>query len=653
MPGTFSPGKSELFWCDQCHLPLLSHECSACKSPGRKIELSPPGDIRLCSKRGREILSGLFAEIYGCSDLLEDRIILLNKIAGQDRRDQVILDGRHIANLWFDVPAQSFRLDLESWGAALLASRTNKGLVIGDEKALKGHIKGKWLAEDAIISGPDKLAEGDNLILKMGKFSGVGVARKRKDGTISIRIKDVTKSSFLLSDRKPSIQEAIAANIDHLKALERAALKEMKSYLSRNRLPLNVSFSGGKDSLACLCLAEKLTSRPEIIFINTGLEFPETVEYVRDTARARRLRLKEIEAESSFFQQINIFGPPAKDYRWCCKTNKLGPMTDFLKKSYPKGCVTIEGRRIYESFNRSRIRSVERNPYVPGQTTLAPIRSWRALEVMLYIYWKGIEPNPLYQEDLERIGCWLCPAALQSEFHALKATHPRLYQNWTAWLYDWARKNDLDRRYIDWGFWRWKRHPPKIRELAAEHNLDLSLAAAVGGEVELRAVRGRSPCGLEYSIEAMLSAPQNHPFASVAGALSILGEVKYAEELGAAVVETDKGRISVFANGQIMIIAGKEEAEELLQSVCRTILRVQLCTGCRICEKNCPRGAISVSHTLAVDGNKCNRCQKCSQGCIAEERAGRIMDHAAQTAKSSSFRDREGSVREFEDNNCL
>ena len=641
MPGTFTPGKSELFWCDQCNLPLLSHECSACKGPGRKIELSPPGDIRLCSKRGRDILSGLFFEIYGCSDLLEGRIILLNKIAGLDRRDQVILDGRHIATLWFDVPAQSFRLDLESWGAALLTDRANKGLVIGDEKGLKGHIKGKWLAEDAIISGPDQLADGDNLVLKMGKLSGVGVARKRKDGKISIRIKDVTKSSFVLSDRKPSIQEAVEANIDHLKALERAALREMKSYLSRNRLPVNVSFSGGKDSLACLCLAEKLTSRPEIIFINTGLEFPETVEYVRETARARRLRLKEIDASSSFFQQVNIFGPPAKDYRWCCKTNKLGPMTDFLKKSYPKGCVTIEGRRIYESFNRSSIRSVERNPYVPGQTTLAPIRNWRALEVMLYIYWKGIEPNPLYQEDLERIGCWLCPAALQSEFHALKATHPKLYQSWTAWLYDWARQNSLDKRYIDWGFWRWKRHPPKIKELAKEKNIDLSLGAAGRDEVELNVVRGRSPCGLEYSIEARLSVPQNHPFSSVVAALPMLGETKYAEELGAAVVKADKGRISVFANGQIMIIAEKEAAEELLQSVCRTVLRVQMCTGCRICERNCPRGAISVSDTIAVDGKKCNRCQKCAKGCIAEERAGRILN-AAKTAKSSSIRSREG-----------
>ncbi|MDD1731277.1 MAG: phosphoadenosine phosphosulfate reductase [Methanosaeta sp. NSM2] len=647
MPKTFTPGKSELFWCDQCNLPLLSDECSACKSPGRKIEISPPGDIRLCSERGRDILLKLFDEVYGCSDFLEGRIILLNKIAGLDRRDQVILDGRHIATLWFDVPSESFRLDLEPWGAALLANRANKGLVTCDERALKGHIKGKWLAEEAIIRGPARLQEGDNLVLRIGKFSAVGVARQRADGRISIRIKDVTKSSFIHSEKRPAIQDAVAANVNQLKALEKAALSEIKSYLSRNRLPVNVSFSGGKDSLACLCLAEKVISRPEILFINTGLEFPETVNYVREIAESRKLRLKEIKAESSFFEQVEIFGPPAKDYRWCCKTNKLGPMTDFLKRNYPKGCVTIEGRRIYESFNRSTIGSVERNPYVPGQTTLAPIRSWRALEVMFYIYWKDIEPNPLYQEDFERIGCWLCPAALQSEFAALKATHPMLYQRWKAWLYDWAGENNLDHRYIDWGFWRWKRHPPKIRELATEHNIDLVLGTSGRDDVQLRAVRGRSPCGLEYSIEATLSSPQNHPFASVAGALPILGEVKYAEELGAAVVETDKGRISVFANGQIMIIAGKDEAEELLQSVCRTILRSQFCTRCKICEKNCPRGAISVSDAISIDGNKCDRCQKCAKGCIADERARRIMAGIAQKPKSSPGDwNRDGSIRE-------
>ena len=157
-------------------------------------------------------------------------------------------------------------------------------------------------------------------------------------------------------------------------------------------------------------------------------------------------------------------------------------MTTFLREHYPKGCVTIEGRRIYESFNRSTIKAVERNPYVPGQTTLSPIRNWRALEVMLYIRWNRLQPNPLYEEDFERIGCWLCPASLQSEFAHLKESHPQLYDQWTACLQQWAKENNLDKRYIDWGFWRWKRHPPKMLEMAREHNMDLFMRAEEKGE---------------------------------------------------------------------------------------------------------------------------------------------------------------------------
>lgn len=621
---TFSPGKSELFWCDNCSLPLLSEKCSACSSFGRRMELAPPGDIRLGSRAARELLSDLFTQNYGCSNFLEGRIILLNKIAGLDRRDQVILEGRHIATLWFDVTAGCHKLDLETAGAALLSGIAKKGLVICDDSILKGHIKGKWLAEEKIISGPSALDEGDNVILKIGKFSGVGVVRTRADGSKSIRIKDVAKSDFALSEKKPTLEDAVCANATALRSLERAALNEIKDYLSRNRLSVNVSFSGGKDSLACLCLAQKALSRPEILFINTGLEFPETVEYVRQLCRTHKLRLQEIKGESDFFEQVKIFGPPAKDFRWCCKTSKLGPMTTFLKEHYPKGCVTIEGRRIYESFNRSAIKAVERNPYVPSQTTLAPIRSWRSLEVMLYIYSNKMLPNPLYEEDFERIGCWLCPAALQSEFASLKITHPQLYERWTASLHEWADENKLDKRYIDWGFWRWKRHPPKMLEMAKEHGISLQAGTAKKEEITLQAAAGRSPCGLEYSVEATLGAPQNHPFSAVAGALNVLGEVNYAEDLGAAVIKTEKGRATVFANGHIMIIAGKEQAEELLREIFQAVLRVQMCTRCKICEKNCKRGAITVAETISIDEKKCHHCGKCAKGCIAADQAAKI-----------------------------
>ena len=620
---SFSPGISELFWCNDCNLPLLSERCSLCRQPGRRIPLSPPGDVRLCSPRGRELLRELFLHNWGAADFLDNRLILLNKIAGMDRRDQVILDGRHIATLWFDITEDRQRLDLEIAGAALLKERAKRNLVICHESLLKGHIKGKWLARDQIIGPLPSLEEGESLVLKIGKFSAVGTVRQRDDGP-AIRIKDVTQSDFVLREGSFTQEMAVLANEDHLKRLERESLAEVRDYLSRNRLPVNISFSGGKDSLASLILAQKLLPRIEVLFINTGLEFPETVQYVRELCLRRKLRLHEIRAESDFFQQVKIFGPPAKDYRWCCKSNKLGPMTAFLAGQYPRGCVTIEGRRIFESFNRSAIKGVERNPYVPGQTMLSPIRDWRALEVMLYIHWNGELPNPLYQEDYERIGCWLCPASPQSELSRLRESHPDLYRQWISCLHQWREENGLDRRYIDWGFWRWRRHPPKMTEIAAAHGIDLARRGGPGEELSFQAVRGRSPCGLEYSIEATLSFPQNHPFSSVANALGILGRVKYEEDMGAALLRTESGRATIFANGHILVIAGRAEAEELLQRVVEVMLRVQMCTKCGICTKNCRQGAITLQDTLIVDQERCNHCGRCSRGCIAVNEAKRI-----------------------------
>lgn len=622
---TFSPGKSELFWCQKCNLPLLSARCSICNSPGTPVPLSPPGDVRLCSPAARELLRDLFTQNYKYADFLDGRIILLNKIAGIDRRDQVILDGCHIATLWFDVTTASHKLDLETAGASLLSRNAKKNIVNCHDSILKGHIKGKWLAQEMIASQPEVLNEGDNVILKIGKFAGVGVVRKRGDGSKSIRIKDVTQRDFVPKDNLSTLEDAILANEEYLKSLEKTAIGEIKDYLSRTRLPVNVSFSGGKDSLASLILSRKVLTRIEVLFINTGLEFPETVEYVHEFCRSHKLRLQEIKAEGNFFLQVQNFGPPAKDFRWCCKTNKLGPMTSFLEQHYPRGCVTIEGRRIYESFNRSTIKAVERNPYVPSQTTLSPIRNWRAMEVMLYIYWNRLEPNPLYEEDFERIGCWLCPASLQSEFHHMKRSHPELHGQWTRHLQAWASANNLDERYIDWGFWRWKRHPPKMIEMALDHRIDLQPSGVEKKEIELQAVRGRSPCGLEYSIEATLTVPQNHPFSAVAGALRMLGDVKYEEDLGAAVVKTDYGRATAFANGHILIIAGRLEAEELLRRVSETILRVQMCTRCRICMKNCNQKAITVNDTITIDENLCNRCGRCASGCIAVDQAAKIF----------------------------
>ena len=78
----------------------------------------------------------------------------------------------------------------------------------------------------------------------------------------------------------------------------------------------------------------------------------------------------------------------------------------------------------------------------------------------------------------------------------MKITHPQLYDRWTSSLREWADKNKLDKRYIDWGFWRWKRHPPKMLEIAKEHKINLQARADKKDEITLQAAVGRSPCGL-------------------------------------------------------------------------------------------------------------------------------------------------------------
>jgi len=623
---TFAPGESDIFWCQTCNVPLLSERCSTCGGSGKVIHLSPPADVRLCSSSCRELLKELFESSYGYADFLDDRIILLNKIAGIDRRDQVILDGFHIATLWFDITSNAYKLDLELLGAALIASKAVKNVVACRESLLKGHIKGKWIERENIERQPDDLVEGDSVILKIGKYVGVGTVRRRGDGSLSIRIKDVTQREFRLNECIPTLEDVVEANEGHLKKLEKSAVKELNDYISRTKLPVNISFSGGKDSLVALNIGLKAKPNAEVLFINTQLEFPETVEYVHDFCSRRNLKLHEIKGiESDFFEEIKSFGPPAKDFRWCCKTNKLGPLTTFIQQQYPKGCVTVEGRRIYESFSRSKIGAVEKNPYVPNQTTLCPIRNWKALEVMLYISWNKLPQNPLYEKDYERIGCWLCPASLQSELENTKRTHPQLYEQWNSCLQTWALENRLDTRYIDWGFWRWKRHPPKIAEIAKAHDVSLKVSPKKQKDIRLDFVEGRSPCGVKHSIECNLTVPQNYPFGRVANALSMLGNVKHSEELGTAILEIGGSRSTVFANGHILVVAPKEKADGILKSIIETILRVQTCTHCKICENKCKHKAIAVKDTIVVDEKRCVRCGKCFQGCIVASQGLKML----------------------------
>jgi cysteine desulfurase/selenocysteine lyase len=279
-----------------------------------------------------------------------------------------------------------------------------------------------------------------------------------RDGSVKVRELNPVVSRSLPD---PGWDIAVEKNKNHVKNLERNAIRAIKQHLS-DRPTANVSFSGGKDSTAVLHIARK-AGVTKAFFIDTGIEFPETIAFIRSQG------VDIVQKATDFWQAAEKAGPPGKDNRWCCKLLKLHPLKLYLADVGP--CVTVQGNRWYESWNRAGLDETSQNPANPLQLNISPIRNWRALEVFLYLWWQNLEINPLYEKGLERIGCYLCPAMLESEYEELKTIQPASAERWTAFLESWAAKKGYPEAYSSWGLWRWRALPPKMREICRDRGV--------------------------------------------------------------------------------------------------------------------------------------------------------------------------------------
>ena len=412
--------------------------------------------------------------------------------------------------------------------------------------------------------------------------------------------------------------------------MEGTAVREIRGFVKNVRLPVTVSFSGGKDSLAAYGLTAKAVGDPDLLFTDTGLEFPETLEYVKAFAEKNGLRLHTADAKDGFWKNVDTFGPPAKDFRWCCKVCKLGPITDLIARDFPKGTVTCEGNRSLESFSRAGTELVTRNPFVPNQTNLNPVRDWCAAEIWGYIWMKGLDYNPLYERDFERIGCYLCASCLASEWRNTSRIHPEMYSDWERYLHDYAKRRGLPPEYIDMGFWRWKVLPPKMRQLA--EGLELRMVPEGGDGLSMKMLKGASVCVAGgYSMEAVATVPRNRDFSYVEDSLRTVGEVKYSPEFEIALVRTKYGRARLFGGGQVSVTAADaQSAERMFEKAVKALIRAELCTSCGICARSCPHKAIRIKGGMRVDPASCTSCGKCEKACMVVHYYDKIM--AGKTA---------------------
>ena len=658
---------NHIFWCRKCNLPLIGKECGRCGNNGEINHLSQPADVRFCSPYEREIINRQLFSTFGCNPL-GDRLILLNKIPGEDKTDEVFIDGFVFGILRFEISKESYSFEPSIQGAKILLMYAESRKV--ELKKNNRHFNGKKVTTEFVESFMDTIKKGDFVLVTAGNLTGYGVSyingedfSKLKNlaenevhdkskssidaGAKVLRIRRIDSSMASLHPEAPDLSACIEANKKHLQVLGKNAINTIRGIVSRNeniRLPVYVSFSGGKDSLVSMDLARASLKQRELkaFFLNTGIEFPETVEFVRISCQKMEIPLEEINAGSAFWDQIGKFGPPAKDFRWCCKVCKLASagnldagkgISPFPDRTADNGVayLTIDGKRKHESFSRARVMASETNPFVPSQLNIFPIRNWKALEVWLYIYWRGLSYNPLYDLGFERIGCWLCPSALAAEYSIVKELHPEMHKKWNSYLLEWAKTRGLSEKFIEYGFWRWKELPPKIRRLAEELGIS-TLAKENFKNFEIEVVGGISPCRAGgFSIEAGLRGISEK---EIADCINVLGNMVYVEEMGILLVKNGTGIIKFFSSGNLFVSSEtKEKAISLFKDVTKQLIRFTHCTNCGICIKVCPVGAVFLNERKLYVSEKCIRCGKCAESCVATKYFDKFIPNIYQKLK--------------------
>ena len=450
-------GKNHLHWCDTCNTPVLGKKCS-CGTQTREVAITPPGDIRPAFDDDITHINQVYRDHFGADLIPEGHVAILNKVPDNDRMEEIVMGGAVVG-------AIRFYPDEERWeamprpAAALYMTPTKRYLVVdpGAETSIK--TKGASVLAPGLISIEEHVETGDEVFILTPDERCIAVGRAKvsaaeaetmERGTIS-RTRKIKPVICVPAER--TWDDVLIANERILKGVEDEAVLFVQRVMESNPLPANISFSGGKDSLATLLVVMKATGKLPLLFADTGLEFKETYKNVQDVADHYGLEVLRTDMTSEFWDEMERQGPPAIDARWCCKVCKLQPIKKLIEDTWGE-CLSFIGQRKYESFKRMKSPRVWRSNFIPCQLSAAPIQHWTALHVWLYIFRENAPYNVLYSRRIDRIGCFMCPSSDWATFRMIMEDYPDEWKRWNDALNQYKEEHDLPDIWVEKALWR-------------------------------------------------------------------------------------------------------------------------------------------------------------------------------------------------------
>ncbi|GLB60048.1 phosphoadenylyl-sulfate reductase [Cytobacillus sp. NCCP-133] len=194
---------------------------------------------------------------------------------------------------------------------------------------------------------------------------------------------------------------------DKLKGASRVLEWAYKNYKD-DKIVYASSF--GAEAIVLIDLIQQIKPDAHIVFLDTGLHFPETYEVIEKMeAKFPKLRIERKEPALTLDQQAAEYGSALwkRDPNQCCHIRKVIPLREAIS---PKQA-WITGLRREQSPTRANTEFINKDEKFQN-VKICPLIHWTWDEVWSYIREKNLPYNTLHDHGYPSIGCFPCTQAV-------------------------------------------------------------------------------------------------------------------------------------------------------------------------------------------------------------------------------------------------
>ncbi|MDP8955103.1 MAG: phosphoadenylyl-sulfate reductase [Actinomycetota bacterium] len=218
------------------------------------------------------------------------------------------------------------------------------------------------------------------------------------DTVVNLRVSSPTTSADLASFTSADLAEISAG-------LETATASEIVAWAVERFHP-NLSLTSSMTDAVLIDLAMRVEPSIEVVFIDTGYHFPETLETMERVRRHYGLNLK-VMTVAPHDQELWRVDPEN-----CCSALKVGQ----LDRALAGKAAWMSGLRRAESPSRASAPVVAHD--VRGLVKINPLATWDDDDVARYVADHDVPVNPLLRQGYRSIGCAPCTAPAEKDADA-------------------------------------------------------------------------------------------------------------------------------------------------------------------------------------------------------------------------------------------